>query len=138
MHFNGSLHDSNIRPFQCSICSKQYCRIFWFWNWCKSSSLYGTIRKPFYLLEQVNHIICFHKKYYSASNILIYSLFGARFRRMCVLMLCGRNSRWNEWLKTGKYVYISSDEFHKSCPKYISQSFFFILNYQIFKNWKTL
>ncbi|ULT83941.1 hypothetical protein L5515_018761 [Caenorhabditis briggsae] len=46
-----------------------------------------------------NLLICLN----SASNIVIYSLFGARFRQMCVLMLCGRNSRWMEWLKVGRY-----------------------------------
>ncbi|CAB3400454.1 unnamed protein product [Caenorhabditis bovis] len=38
----------------------------------------------------------------SASNIVIYSLFGARFRQMCVLMICGRQSRWMEWLNVGR------------------------------------
>ncbi|EGT59194.1 hypothetical protein CAEBREN_03495 [Caenorhabditis brenneri] len=46
-----------------------------------------------------NLLICLN----SASNIVIYSLFGARFRQMCVLMLCGRQSRWMEWLKVGRY-----------------------------------
>ncbi|CAI2355930.1 unnamed protein product [Caenorhabditis sp. 36 PRJEB53466] len=45
-----------------------------------------------------NLLICLN----SASNIVIYSLFGARFRQMCVLMLCGRQSRWMEWLKVGR------------------------------------
>ncbi|CAI5455614.1 unnamed protein product [Caenorhabditis angaria] len=45
-----------------------------------------------------NLLVCVN----SASNIVIYSLFGARFRHMCVLMLCGRNSKWMDWLKVGR------------------------------------
>ncbi|CAB3400453.1 unnamed protein product [Caenorhabditis bovis] len=45
-----------------------------------------------------NLLICLN----SASNIVIYSLFGARFRQMCVLMICGRQSRWMEWLNVGR------------------------------------
>uniref|UniRef100_A0A1I7X8W4 Secreted protein n=1 Tax=Heterorhabditis bacteriophora TaxID=37862 RepID=A0A1I7X8W4_HETBA len=38
---------------------------------------------------------------FSASNIVIYSLFGTRFRQMCVVLLCGKNSRCIGWLRTG-------------------------------------
>ncbi|CAD6187139.1 unnamed protein product [Caenorhabditis auriculariae] len=52
-----------------------------------------------------NLLICLN----SASNIVIYSLFGARFRQMCVVMLCGRNSNWMEWLRTGSSRGMVSD-----------------------------
>ncbi|PAV70171.1 hypothetical protein WR25_12791 [Diploscapter pachys] len=71
----------------------------------------NNINEPFQLgfprqLQPLgNLLVCIN----SASNIVIYALFGARFRQMCVLMLCGRNSRWMIWLKAGGCRMIVSD-----------------------------